>query len=166
MRTAVQYLNKLIFPLLPETKCFGIKRSLLRLAGATIGRNVRICSSAMIIGAGKLSIDDNTWVGHRVVLIASSSIRIGRNVDIAPNVFIGNGTHEITPDKDRIADIELSKDIVIGDGCWLCVNSTILPGTELAKKVVVGAGAVVGSVFKEDCILIVGVPAKKIKSYV
>ena len=120
----------------------------------------------MIIGAGKLSIDDNTWVGHRVVLIASSSIRIGKNVDIAPNVFIGNGTHEITPDKDRIADIELSKDIVIGDGCWLCVNSTILPGTELAKKVVVGAGAVVGSVFKEDCILIVGVPAKKIKSYV
>lgn len=166
MRTAVQYLNKLIFPLLPETKCFGIKRSLLRLAGATIGRNVRICSSAMIIGAGKLSIDDNTWVGHRVVMIASSSIRIGKNVDIAPNVFIGNGTHEITPDKDRIADIELSKDIVIGDGCWLCVNSTILPGTELAKKVVVGAGAVVGSVFKEDCILIVGVPAKKIKSYV
>lgn len=166
MRTAVQYLNKLIFPLLPETKCFGIKRSLLRLAGATIGRNVRICSSAMIIGAGKLSIDDNTWVGHRVVLIASSSIRIGKNVDIAPNVFIGNGTHEITPDKDRIADIELSKDIVIGDGCWLCVNSTILPGTELAKKVVVGSGAVVGSVFKEDCILIVGVPAKKIKSYV
>lgn len=166
MRTAVQYLNKLIFPLLPETKCFGIKRSLLRLAGATIGRNVRICSSAMIIGAGKLSIDDNTWVGHRVVLIASSSIRIGKNVDIAPNVFIGNGTHRITPDKDRIADIELSKDIVIGDGCWLCVNSTILPGTELAKKVVVGAGAVVGSVFKEDCILIVGIPAKKIKSYV
>ena len=166
MRTAVQYLNKLIFPLLPETKCFGIKRSLLRLAGATIGRNVRICSSAMIIGAGKLSIDDNTWVGHRVVLIASSSIRIGKNVDIAPNVFIGNGTHRVTPDKDRIADIELSKDIVIGDGCWLCVNSTILPGTELAKKVVVGAGAVVGSVFKEDCILIVGIPAKKIKSYV
>lgn len=166
MRTAVQYLNKLIFPLLPETKCFGIKRSLMRLAGATIGRNVRICSSAMIIGAGKLSIDDNTWVGHRVVLIASSSIRIGKNVDIAPNVFIGNGTHRITPDKDRIADIELSKDIVIGDGCWLCVNSTILPGTELAKKVVVGAGAVVGSVFKEDCILIVGVPAKKVKSYV
>lgn len=166
MRSAVQYLNKLIFPLLPETKCFGIKRSLLRLAGATIGRNVRVCSSAMIIGAGKLSIDDNTWVGHRVVLIASSSIRIGKNVDIAPNVFIGNGTHEITPDKDRIADIELSKDIVIGDGCWLCVNSTILPGTELAKKVVVGAGAVVGSVFKEDCILIVGIPAKKVKSYV
>ena len=166
MRTAVQYLNKLIFPLLPETKCFGIKRSLLRLAGVTIGRNVRICSSAMIIGAGKLSIDDNTWVGPRVVLIASSSIRIGKNVDIAPNVFIGNGTHEITPDKDRIADIELSKDIVIGDGCWLCVNSTILPGTELAKKVVVGAGAVVGSVFKEGCILIAGIPAKKIKSYV
>lgn len=166
MKTFISYINNILIPILPETRCFALKRWMWKRAGVKIGKNVRISSSVKIFGAGELSIGDNTWVGHRVVLIASSSIRIGKNVDIAPNVFIGNGTHEITPDKDRIADIEVSKDIVIGDGCWLCVNSTILPGTELAKKIVVGAGTVVGSVFKEGCILIAGIPAKEIKSYV
>ena len=159
MRSVVLYLNHFIFPLLPETKFFGLKRWLLRLAGAKIGNNVRICSSVMIIGAGSLEIGDNTWVGHRTLLSASSSILIGSNVDIAPNVFIGNGTHELTPDRLRVADIELSKDIRIGDGCWLCVNSTILPGVTLGSKCVVAAGAVVthsaGSLE-----LLAGVPAQ------
>lgn len=158
MRTIVQYINKLIFPLLPETKCFGLKRGLLRLSGAKIGRNVRICSSVMIIGAGEMTIGDNTWVGHRCLIIASSSIKIGKNVDIAPNVYIGNGTHEITPDKERIASIELSKDIVIGDGCWLCANVTILPGVTVGDKCVVAAGSVVTKSYG-NMKLLAGVPA-------
>ena len=97
----------------------------------------------MIIGAGELTIGDNTWVGHRCLISASSSIKIGKNVDIAPNVYIGNGTHEITPDKERIASIELAKDIVIGNGCWLCANVTILPGVTIGDKCVVAAGCVV-----------------------
>lgn len=158
MRTIVQYINKLIFPLLPETKCFGLKRGLLRLSGAKIGSNVRICSSVMIIGAGELTIGDNTWVGHRCLISASSSIKIGKNVDIAPNVYIGNGTHEITPDKERIASIELAKDIVIGNGCWLCANVTILPGVTIGDKCVIAAGSVVTKSYG-NMKLLAGVPA-------
>lgn len=158
MRSIVQYLNKFIFPLLPETKCFSLKRELLRLSGAKIGSNVRICSSVMIIGAGELTIGDNTWVGHRCLISASSSIRIGKNVDIAPNVYIGNGTHEITPDKERIASIELSKDIVIGNGCWLCANVTILPGVTIGDKCVVAAGSVVTKSYG-NMKLLAGIPA-------
>lgn len=158
MRSIVQYLNKFIFPLLPETKCFSLKRGLLRLSGAKIGSNVRICSSVMIIGAGELTIGDNTWVGHRCLISASSSIKIGKNVDIAPNVYIGNGTHEITPDKERIASIELAKDIVIGNGCWLCANVTILPGVTIGDKCVVAAGSVVTKSYG-NMKLLAGVPA-------
>ena len=143
MKTSVLYFANCIFRMLPETKCFGLKRGLLRLSGAKIGSNVRICSSVMIIGAGELTIGDNTWVGHRCLISASSSIKIGKTVDIAPNVYIGNGTHEITPDKERIASIELAKDIVIGNGCWLCANVTILPGVTIGDKCVVAAGSVV-----------------------
>lgn len=164
MRTIVQYINKLIFPLLPETKCFSLKRGLLRLSGAKIGSNVRICSSVMIIGAGELTIGDNTWVGHRCLISASSSIKIGKNVDIAPNVYIGNGTHEITPDKERIASIELAKDIVIGNGCWLCANVTILPGVTIGDKCVVAAGSVVTKSYG-NMKLLAGIPAVVKKVY-
>lgn len=36
-------------------------------------------------------------IGHRCVISVSSRIKIGANCDLAPNVFIGNGTLEITP---------------------------------------------------------------------
>lgn len=159
MRTIVQYINKLIFPILPETRCFGLKRTLLRWSGAKIGRNVRVCSSVMIAGAGNLTIGDNTWVGHRTMLIASSCIKIGSNVDIGPNVFIGNGTHRLTPDRERIAGIELSEDVTIGNGCWLCANSMILPGVVVGNQCVVAAGAVVTKSFAKRCML-AGIPAE------
>lgn len=159
MKTCILYLSKLIFQFLPETKCFGLKRTLLRLAGVQVGKNVRICSSAMFIGAGRLKIGDNTWIGHRCIISSSSYIKIGANCDLAPNVYIGNGTHEITPQSERIADIEISKEITIGDGCWLCVNSTILPGVHIAPKCVVAAGAVVTRDIEENMVLVAGIPA-------
>ena len=52
MKSWVNYFNMIIFRLLPETSCFALKRALLRLAGAKIGRNVRICSSVHVLGCG------------------------------------------------------------------------------------------------------------------
>ena len=131
---------------------------MLRWAGAKVGRNVKVCSSVMIVGAGELEIGDNTWIGHRCLISASSSVRIGKNVDIAPNVFIGNGTHGITPDRDRIADVECSRDVEVGDGCWLCAGSMVLPGVSLGAKCVVAAGSVVTRSFG-PMKLLAGVPA-------
>lgn len=159
------YLIRLIMPLIPETRGFRFKRLMLRLAGAHIGSNVRICSSAHFIGTGQLSIGNNTWIGHHCLISATSSIQIGANCDLAPNVYIGNGTHLITPDKRRIADIEISKDIIIGNGCWLCANSTILPGVEIGDKCVVAAGAVVTQSNKSPLCLLAGIPAKVKKEF-
>lgn len=165
MRTIILYLNNLLFPLIPESKGFGFKRFMLRCAGAEIGKNVKISSSCKIFGAGKLSVGDNTWIGYQCTIVSSSNIEIGANVDIAPCVYIGTGTHTIDPSADHIAATDISKDVKIGDGCWICVNSTILPGAKIADKCVVGAAAVVNGIFKENKILLAGIPARKIKKY-
>lgn len=146
-------------PILPETRCLGFKRWMWRLCGAKIGKNVRICSSARFLGAGELEIGDNTWIGHECLISSSSKIVIGANCDLAPRVYIGTGTHEITVNCDRVADIEISRNIKIGDGCWLCVNTTILPGVEIGNKCIIAAGAVVTKPFQADLLLIAGVPA-------
>lgn len=150
----------LIMPLLPETRCFGFKCWLLKRTGAKVGKNVRICSSALFVGTGHLEIGNNTWIGHRCIISTSSSIKIGSDCDIAPNVYIGNGTHQITPDRKRIADIEISEDIIIGNGCWLCAGSMVLPGVTIQEKSVVAAGAVVTKSQSENMILLAGIPAR------
>nr|WP_122120196.1 DapH/DapD/GlmU-related protein [Alistipes megaguti] len=159
MKGISRYLIGIIMPILPETRCFGFKRWLLRVCGAKIGTNVRICSSVKFLGSGELEIGDNTWIGHQCLISSSSKIIIGANCDLAPRVYIGTGTHEITVNCDRVASIEISKDIEIGNGCWLCANTTILPGVVIGAKCVVAAGAVVTKSFKEEALLLAGVPA-------
>lgn len=163
MKSLRLYLASGLIHHLPETRAFGLKRLLYRLAGVKVGDYVRICSSVKIIGAGKLEIGDNTWIGPDTFISASSEINIGANCDIAPRVVIVDGTHEITPDKPRVANIETCHPIIIGDGCWIGANATIISGVEIGNKCVVAAGAVVTKSF-EDLTMIGGVPAKVIKN--
>lgn len=152
------FITDCLMTFIPPTRGFKFKTRLYRWAGAIIGNNVRIVSSAKIIGNGELIIGDNVWIGHEAMLLCSSKIIIGSNCDIGPRVYIGNGTHRITPEKNRIGDIETSEDIIIGDGCWLGANAIILPGVSIGNKSVVAAGAVVTK-SSIDYSLLAGVPA-------
>lgn len=158
MNSVKLFLVQRFLYLVPETRAFGMKRILYRWAGVRIGNGVRICSSAVISGAGNLSIGSGTWIGPKVFIVCSSEINIGSCCDIAPRVYIGDGTHEITPEMDRIAGIDTAKPIQIGDGCWICANSTILPGVTIGEKCVVASGAVVTCNFEHQ-LLLAGVPA-------
>ena len=157
------YVYKLISSMLPETRCFGLKRSLLRMCGAKIESGVRICSSASFMGAGSLYIGKDTWIGHDVLILSSSNVSIGAYVDVAPRVYIGTGTHEIDRDGTHVAGRGINKDVVIEDGAWLCANSTILPGVSVGKKSIVAAGAVVNKSFG-DYEIIAGIPAKHLRN--
>ena len=152
-----------IVRLLPDTRCFGLKRTLYRMCGAKIGENVRICSSAIISGDGDLLIGDNTWIGHKTIILASETITIGTDVNIAPRVYIGTGTHEIDNEGPSVAGKGVSMPIRVCDGVWLCANSTILAGVTIGQKSIIAAGAVVTHDVP-DFEMWGGVPAKKIKN--
>lgn len=162
MNALGNYINSILFRLLPETKCFGLKRNLLRMAGAHIGRNVRVCSSVTILGTGELTIGDDTWVGHEVFISTTSHVTIGKNVDIAPRVYIGTGTHLIDRTGSRSAGEGVLKDVTIGNGVWLCVGCLILPGVSVGDKTVVAAGAVVTRSC-DKMKVVGGVPATELK---
>lgn len=130
---------------LPESRGFAWKRFLLRAAGADIGENVRIYSSALIIGTGKLVLGDDVHIGSGVLLslAAPAKLMIGNHVDIAPMVTVVLGSHEIDPDGEHIGGMGFAEDVMIGDGSWIGAKATILPGVRLAPKTLVAAGAVV-----------------------
>ncbi len=166
MNSSLLYLTTQVFRLLPETRCFGFKRKLLKFAGAQIGYGTRICSSARIIGSGKLTIGNNVWIGPQVLISCGGEIIIGDNVDIAPKVYIGTGSHIPTQDKDKAAGEGYNGKIYIGTGTWLCVSSIILPGKNaeeirsIGSNCIIGAGATVVSNIKDGAIA-VGIPAKE-----
>ena len=147
---------------LPESRGYGLKNALLRWAGARIGKNVRIYSSARIMGVGDLVIGDDVHVGPDVLLYPNpgGAITIGSHVDIGPRVTIVTGSHEIDPSGDHIGGKGTAAPVVIGSGSWLCACSTILPGVNLPEKTLVAAGAVVAKSVEAPCSLLAGMPAR------
>ena len=148
--------------ILPDTKAFAFKRFLYRICGATIGNNVRLCSSCTILGDSSLEIGDNTWIGHDTIIICSAPVIIEKEVNIAPRVYIGTGSHHIDTNGPSIAGEGFSLPITIGEGSWICANASIMAGSVIGKFAIVALGAVVTESIPSGE-LWGGVPAKKIK---
>ena len=85
-------------------------------------------------------------------------IKLGKGTWIAPNVGIITTNHLI----NDLNKHEAPKDVILGNRCWIGMNSIILPGVVLGDDTVVGAGSIVTKSFPEGNCIIVGNPAKKI----
>lgn len=88
-----------------------------------------------------------------------AKIVIGKGTWIARNVGIITSNHDLlSPDIHQKGE-----DVIIGEHCWIGMNSIILPGVVLGDHTVVGAGAVVTKSFPEGYCVIVGNPAHVIR---
>lgn len=117
-------------------------------------------------------LDDGCSIQDRCRLIGD--IYIGKNVLLAPNVFISSGNHffDLVPAlpiriQDTIAvnngNIELqNKKVIIEDDCWIGTNAVIMKGLKIGKGAVVGANAVVTKDV-EPYTVVGGIPAKPLK---
>ena len=133
-----------LIKILPLTKFWATKRLLISLCGVLVDRGVRIVSSAKFQTNGELIIKKNTWIGHNVFIVGGDSIvYIGESCDLAPNVLIATGTHEILTNLERAAGKSNSLPVFIDDGVWVCAGAIILGGTRIGQCSVVAAGAVV-----------------------
>jgi acetyltransferase-like isoleucine patch superfamily enzyme len=89
----------------------------------------------------------------------NGSIIIGKGTYIAPNVGIITANH----DPNNLECYLPANNVVIGQNCWIGMNSVILPGVNLGDHTIVGAGSVVTKSFFEGNCIIAGNPAKLIK---
>jgi acetyltransferase-like isoleucine patch superfamily enzyme len=166
MNTFKLYLVQLIFKIVPLSRFFKLKYFLLKWAGVKLQENARIYSNVSFFGNGEVEIGSNVFIGHQSILICSTpaKIIIGENVDIAPRVYIGTGSHVLDPTGVRMAGEGINKEIVIEDGVWIGANAVILPGVKIGKMSMVGAGSVVMKDVPEFTV-VSGNPAKPIKKW-
>lgn len=104
--------------------------------------------------------------------LRSLSERLG--ISIAPNCF-GKGLYIphygsiVVNTTARFGEyciiqngVNVSEDVVCGNGCFIGAGAKILIGVHLSDYTIVGANAVVTKSFDEENIVIAGIPAKKI----
>ncbi len=165
---AVMFLiTRIITFFIPETSFFGAKRVLYRMCGVKIGKNTRICSSALIVPFGKVTIGYNVWIGPEVRIYCNedSIVEIQNNVGIGPRAILQLGFHEFNPTGNRIiANEGTSSTIVLEDGSSIGAMAIILPGKRICKMAFVGAGSLVSKDIPAYSIA-VGNPCKPIKKW-
>lgn len=166
MNTKRLFLYQLITKVLPPTRCYGLKASLLRWCGAKIGNNVRVVSSAKIVGDMDLIVGDNVFIGHDTLVFgtAGSTINIESNTIVGSRVIIVTGSHEFTPDGPCIEGPGISADVTICSGAAISTGSIILPGKTVNRMAHVAAGSVVTHDVPEFT-RVAGVPARIIKNF-
>ncbi len=140
-------------------KHFELKRRLLTWIGFKIGEGTKIVGPLRC--TAELEIGKNCWIGKNFIVNGNGKVIIGNNCDIAPEVNLQTGGHEIGT-SERRAGKGIKFEIIIGNGCWIGARSTILGGTIIGEGCIVAACACVTKSV-DDNIMVGGVPAKVLK---
>lgn len=134
-----------------------VRRFFYRLAGIKIGRGSAIHMLTVFYNPRNISVGEDTIIGEKTTLDGRAPLTIGNHVDIASEVMIYNGQHDIQSDDFHP---EFAP-VVISDYAFIGPRVIILPGVTIGKGAVVGAGAVVTKDVAPFTI-VGGIPAKEI----
>jgi putative colanic acid biosynthesis acetyltransferase WcaF len=118
---------------------FALKRSLLRLFGAEVGRRVVIKPNVNIKYPWFLKVGDNVWIGEGVWVDNLARVEIGDNVCLSQGAYILTGNHDY---KKATFDLMVSP-VIIEDGVWVGAKAVVCPGTVLHSHSVITAGSVI-----------------------
>ena len=136
----------------------GLKKILLRLFGAEIGKGVVIKPKVNIKYPWKLTIDDYTWIGEKVWIDNLAQVNIGKNCCLSQEAMILCGNHNF---KKTSFDL-IVKTVTLKDGSWLGAKSVVCPGITLKENAILSVGSIATTDLEANSIY-QGNPAKKIK---
>jgi len=135
-----------------------IKKFLLRLFGAKVGKGVVLKPGINIKYPWKLTIGDNSWIGERVWIDCLDKITIGSNCCISQGAMLLNGNHNYSK---TTFDLMIAP-IILEDGVWIGAGAMVTGGTVCASHSVLCVQSV-ASKNLESYTVYRGNPAEKIK---
>lgn len=128
----------IIFPLTPHN-FYGVRRALLQLFGAKIGKGVIIRSSARFLYPWKVEIGDYSWIGDRTYFYSLDKIIIGSHTVISQHNYLCTGSHDYNTVNFKL----ITSPITIGNGVWIASHCFVAPGVKIGANTVIGARSTV-----------------------
>jgi acetyltransferase-like isoleucine patch superfamily enzyme len=108
-----------------------------------------------------IEVGENFFANYNFIVLDVGKVRIGKNVQMGPNVAIYTAGHPIHP-VSRNSGYEYGMDITIGDNVWIGGSTCIMPGVTIGDNVVIGAGSVVTKDIPDNMIA-VGNPCRVVR---
>ena len=114
------------------------KSKLLRLFGASIGKNVNLKPSIHIKYPWKLSIGDDSWIGEHVWIDNLETVVIGKNCCLSQGAMILTGSHDSM--KTRFDYVGLP--VTLEDGVWIGAKAVVSLGVVCGSHSLLSIGSV------------------------
>lgn len=89
-----------------------------------------------------ITLGENFYANHNLVILDVCEVTFGDNVFIGPNVGIYTAGHPVNVEL-RNKGLEFGKKIKIGNNVWIGGSVCICPGVTIGDNVTIGAGSVV-----------------------
>lgn len=89
-----------------------------------------------------ITIGEDFYSNHNLVILDGCEVTFGNNVMIGPNCGFYTAAHPIDVDL-RNECVEFGKKIIVGNNVWFGGNVCVLPGVTIGDNVTIGAGSVV-----------------------
>lgn len=132
--------------------------SVLRLFGATIGKDVRIKPGIHIKYPWKLCVGDSAWLAD-CYIENLAEVEVGPNVCISQRAMLITGNHNY-----RKSSFDLfTSPIILQEGVWLGAGSKVGPGVTVQSHAVLTMGSVATSNL-EPYSIFRGNPAEKVSA--
>jgi putative colanic acid biosynthesis acetyltransferase WcaF len=116
-----------------------LRRGLLRVFGAHIGKNVVVKPGVVVKYPWLLSVGENSWIGESVWIDNVAQVDIGPNVCISQGAYLCTGNHNWS---DPAFGLVLGP-IDVQQGAWVGARSIICPAVQVGERAVICAGSVV-----------------------
>ena len=138
--------------------------ALTRNSKVFIGKNVSGSLSLTLHGKNNIvSVGEDTSICKANIVLISNELRIGKDCMISAEVIIFGDGHSVL-DYATKKVINLPKaPILIGDHCWLGMQTTFLKGAQIPNDCIVGFKSLVTKPFTTEHCVIAGNPAKIVK---
>lgn len=125
------------------------------------GDNIHIESSFYCDYGYNISVGENFYANHNLVILDPTKVEFGDNVFVGPNCGFYTAEHPLNPDVRNLG-FEFAKPIKVGNNVWFGGNVTVIGGVRIGDNVVIGAGSTVTKDIPDN-VVVVGNPARIIK---
>ena len=149
--------NALLFrnPLLIS---YGLKRKLLNLFGAKVGKGVVIKPGVKVKYPWLLEIGDYSWIGEDVWIDNLVPVSIGSHVCLSQGAMLLTGNHNYSKPTFDL----MTGEITLEDGAWIGAKSVVCPGVYVETHAVLAVGSIASGKL-EAYQIYRGNPAEKVR---
>lgn len=132
-----------------------------KILGRT-GENVVIEPDFWCDYGWNISVGENFFANHGMVILDGAAVTFGDNVFIAPCCGFHTAGHPIDHER-RNKGFEYAYPITVGNNVWIGAGVHVMPGVTIGDNVVIGGGSVVVKDIPSNCVA-VGDPCRAIRA--